>query len=46
MLGFRLRNPFGKLPPPPALFTSWYWYPPPPWSPGIIELAGIFGLGL
>ena len=21
-------------------------HPPPPWSPGIIELAGIFGLGL
>src|SRR6266478_3048935 len=46
MLGFRVRNPFGKLPPHPALFTSWYWYPPPPWSPGIIELAGIFRLGL
>src|SRR6266403_4841757 len=27
MLGFRLRNPFGKLPPHPDLFTSWYWYP-------------------
>src|SRR6266853_2028398 len=46
MLGFRVRNRSGELPPPPALFTSWYWYPPPPRSPGIIELAGIFGLGL
>jgi len=27
-------------------FTTWYPHPPPPWSPGIIELAGIFGLGL
>jgi len=32
--------------PQPPLFTSWYWYPPPPWSPGIIELAGIFCFGL
>src|ERR1700694_4937023 len=34
VLGFKLRNPFGELPPPPpspaALFTSWYRYPPPP----------------
>src|SRR6266478_1744386 len=46
MLGFRVRNPFGKLPLHPDLFTSWYWYPPPPWSLRIIELAGVFGLGL
>src|SRR4029077_20442522 len=26
------------------VFTSCYPPPPPPWSPGIIELAGIFGL--
>src|SRR5882672_5126265 len=28
------------------VFTSLVPHPPPPWSPGIIELAGIFGLGL
>src|SRR3981081_2501970 len=37
-------------PSPPRLyfevFTSWYRYPPPPLPHGIIELAGIFGLGL
>src|SRR6267378_1825473 len=46
MLGFRLRNPSGKLPPRLAPVYQLVWYPPPPWSPGIIELAGIFGLGL
>ena len=45
MLGFRLRNPPGKLPPPSPLCLP-VGTPPPPWSPGIIELAGIFCFGL
>ena|ERR1700674_5887260 len=50
VLGFRVRNPSGELPPltpsATALFTSWYRYPPPPLAIGIMGLGGKFPLGL